>query len=396
MKVAMVDKCLSPLWYSWYLSRALSEQLPLGSLEFYAPKRKCWRIRPGNTVLKPTWSPWLFPFEIFKEVVRSGVDVVHIQFEFNTFGPIYTSLLFPLLLLLLRLTHAKIVVTVHSAIARYMVSAGVLEEIAPKGLYIPRLYGFIFVTLLALYRLIGALSQGLVVHNRTIERWLATDYKLNRSRIRVIPHGIDDDKPSVKPDRVSFWRGRLAGEKVVLFFGVLSPRKGLGFLLRAYADVLKSQPNSVLVIAGLEPPYYRGYAKELESLIEKLKLDGHALLTGFLPSEDVHALFSIASVVVLPYTYSIAASGPLSFAIQHGKPVVASNTEILGEELRDGETALLLPVDDVVAMSNAIETLLSDESLGVKLSRNLALKARKESWRRVAQMTVELYQGLLA
>ncbi|MFQ6085477.1 MAG: glycosyltransferase family 4 protein [Candidatus Bathyarchaeia archaeon] len=395
MKVAVVDKCLSHLWYSWYLSRALSRRLPPGSLEFYAPKRDPWKINPGTTNVKPTWSPLLFPLEIFREVVKSQIDVVHIQFELNTFGPLLTSLLAPLLFLLLRLTRAKVVVTIHSAIPWHMVSSGIVGDIAPSGrarafvVMLPRL---VFAVMLAINRSIGALSHAVIVHNRTIEGWLTADYGVDPDKIHIIPHGVDDTLPTMSGERVELWSSRIGPRDLLLFFGVLSPRKGIEDLLRAYAHLLPRHPDSLLVIAGLEPPYYGGYSKSLEALATELGVSDHVLFTGFLSSEDVHALFSIASIVVLPYTYSIASSGPLSYAIQHSKPVIATRTEILDEELFNGRLASLAPVGDRAALAASIEELLDNDGLRDKLSRELGSQVRVRSWKRVAEMTIELYR----
>lgn len=394
----MVDKCLSQLWYTWYLCRELSKQLRQagGVLTFYGPKHERWCTRPGYTNLKPTWSSWFFPFEIFKEATRDGVNIVHLQFEYNTFGPLSTSLLFPLLLLLLsllRLRGTKTVVTIHSSAPRRFLGTNIMKNIFPSGIRIPvpAFWRIFPIFIQALYRLVGIFPHAIIVHNRVIRNWLIKDYGIDSNKIHVVLHGVDDAKPDIKRSTIRFWQRKLAGKRAILFFGTMSPRKGLEHLLQIFLEVLKTVPNSMLVLAGLESPQYRGYVKRLESLAEELGLGDHVLFTGPLPSDDVHALFSIAPLVVLPYLCSVASSGPLSFAIQHHKPIVASRTEILSEELLDGETAVLVSIRDHRGTAKVLETLIKKDVLRSRLSKNIGIVAKERSWAQVARKTIDLY-----
>ena len=141
MKIAIVDRYA---WYSWNLSKVLSESLGRnGSVFFYGNKRRNWAMSPGKTILKPTWSPYLYPFEIFREALRDKPNITHIQFEAITFGSPYTCVLLPLLLFLLRAVDTKIVVTIHGVVPRnigkdvvgYLMPALVPPLIAPLKLF---------------------------------------------------------------------------------------------------------------------------------------------------------------------------------------------------------------------------------------------------------------------
>ena len=86
------------------------------SILFYGPKVRLNKFYPKSNFknTKRIWSQTLFPFQIFRQAIVDKPDLVHIQHEINTFGPLYTNLFFPFLLFLLRLTRSKVIITEHS------------------------------------------------------------------------------------------------------------------------------------------------------------------------------------------------------------------------------------------------------------------------------------------
>jgi len=180
-------------------------------------------------------------------------------------------------------------------------------------------------------------------------------------------------------------------KRVILYFGVLSPRKGLEYLLEAYAKIAYKYPDCVLIISGFEPAYYKGYTRTLKRLVEKLKIEERVICTGFVSYEEVHELLTIAKLVILPYLYSTSASGPLSLAIQYHKPTIVTNTEFFREALKNGEEAILVSPKNPEMLSLAITTLMEDEDLAAKFTKNLRVKAENWSWEKVARMTLKLY-----
>jgi glycosyltransferase involved in cell wall biosynthesis len=149
-----------------------------------------------------------------------------------------------------------------------------------------------------------------------------------------------------------------------------------------------------LVIAGFEPDYYKSYQKKLEALTLEMGLGHKIIFTGFIAEDIAHTLFSMAEVVVLPYAYSLSASGPLSIAIQHRKPIVATKTTFFKETLKEDYNALLVPPMDSESLAVAIEKLLSDASLRERLSKNINFEAEICSWDKVGKATLEAYTSI--
>jgi glycosyltransferase involved in cell wall biosynthesis len=235
------------------------------------------------------------------------------------------------------------------------------------------------------------LSSAIIVHGHCFKKWL-TEYGIKNCY--VIPHGIMESREGcISSDSKTRINNRTT---YILFFGVLSPRKGLENLLQAFSEVLKGEDknNVKLIIAGDEPPYYRGYKKKLINMTSSLGIKNKVIFTGYVSDDHIDELFQQAEIVVIPYPYSASASGPLSLAIQHGKAIIATATEFFTEELCNGEAALLVSRGKPEDLAKAIKLLITNRDLRNRLVEKTRLVAKEKSWKKVAQKTFELYQEI--
>jgi glycosyltransferase involved in cell wall biosynthesis len=388
IRIAIVDRFPFASWYSWSLAKELAKLLGEGDLLFlYGPRDRAYSTE-GNIIYRAVWSPHLYPFQIALQAARDRVKIIHIQFEFITFGPLYVSPFIILLLLILRLLKIKTIVTLHGPIFPRNIEKEVISSLMPSSTKVPKilLSSYIWLT----YRLISKLSSAVIVHANVFRRWLAEHGIHN---CFVIPHGVHVD--FLHNVRVTLNEGSSACEKIILFFGVLSPRKGLETLLQAFSIVINALPNVRLVIAGDEPAYYRGYKKELEDMVKRLGVSGKVSFLGRISDEEIEDLFYQADLVVLPYLFSVSASGPLSLAIAYGKPVIVSRTEFFEEIFGDACALIFFPPKDYRMLAQRIIDILLDKDHTKQISRNIKERAIEFSWKKVAFLTLKLYERLL-
>jgi glycosyltransferase involved in cell wall biosynthesis len=337
--------------------------------------------------VKDIWSESiLYPFQIFREVLKDKPDVVHVQHEFNMFGPMSTALIFPVLLLLLRLSGAKTVVTLHAVVTPGEVDA----EFATKFAFPRSLWLLLRIVIAAIYHSTLYLSPRVIVHAMVLKHELERAYSGNSERICHIPIGVEEVPTKVVPGK---WTKLLARKKVILFFGYLGERKGVEYLVRAFREVSMYHADWTLVVAGGVLPYSGPYVGRLTKLISDLGIEERTifLTTTPFPPDELHELFHLAEFVVLPYTMSISGSLVLSFAMQHGKPVVASDLGVLSEEIGYGQVGLLCKPADATDLFKAMDNLIADPYKREKFALNMKQKALSRNWPWVAQKTYELY-----
>lgn len=262
-----------------------------------------------------------YPFQIFRSVIkrRNDVDVLHIQHEYFLFGGVISAVLFPLLLLLLKLLRKPIVVTLHGVISLRIIDEEFLKDNMVSG--VP----FIFkLGVLALTRLIAFFADFLVVHEEFFRQVLINEYRVDGSKVWVIPHGVEEPSIIIDSDRAKEILG-VGGKKVLLIFGYITGYKGIELLIDAF-DLLKSDESYVLFIAGGEHPRLKGkrkYQEYLRRLRERAaKVSDRIIFTGFVPENMIPIYFSAADLVILPYKYKFSASGPESLAVSYKKHVI--------------------------------------------------------------------------
>jgi glycosyltransferase involved in cell wall biosynthesis len=386
IKVAFVSRLYPLTHYSLYLGRGLAN-INDGGLDLVFYRSKSERVKLDKLRVKDVWSESIrYPFQIFREVLKDRPDVVHVQHEFNMFGPASTALMFPVLLFLLRLSGSKTVVTLHAVVTPAEVDA----EFARKFAFPKYLWPLLRLVIAAIYLSTLSLSLRVIVHAVGLKHELERAYAANSKRIWHIPIGVEDAPTQIVSGK---WTELLTGKKVILFFGYLGERKGVEYLIHAFREVSMRHADWTLVVAGGILPYSGPYVDRLTKLISKLELEDRTifLTTTPFPPNELHELFHIAEFVVLPYTMSISGSLVLSFAMQHGKPVVASNLGVLSEEVGYGQVGLLCKPADATDLFSAMNTLIADPYKRQKLALNMKQKAMDRNWPTVAQRTYELY-----
>ncbi len=207
-----------------------------------------------------------------------------------------------------------------------------------------------------------------------------------RSKIRAIPHAPD---PLFRPERSKKSFERLVREyglrkPYLLYVGTLEPRKNITRAIEAFAKVAHRFPDHFFYLVG---GLGWKYGETLRALA-RLGLGDRVRRLGYVPEEDLPALYSHADLMVYPSLYE-GFGFPVVEGMACGVPVLTSKSSSL-REIADG-AALLVDPYDVGAMAEAMERGLNrgrerDELIARGLSR-----AGSFSWERTAAETLEVY-----
>jgi len=139
---------------------------------------------------------------------------------------------------------------------------------------------------------------------------------------------------------------------------------------------------------GLPHPELAHY----KDLVNELKRSKKIIRLGFVPDEDLVALYNLASVYVQPSFYE-GFGLPILEAMASGCPVVSSKTQAL-VEIGEG-AALFADPNDSKDMAEKINTVISDVKLKEKLITTGHQKVRQFSWEKVAKETLAVYRSIL-
>ncbi len=180
---------------------------------------------------------------------------------------------------------------------------------------------------------------------------------------RVIRHYIGVDIDRFVPSSVA----ARAGNRYVLSVARHADKKGLDTLLRAFAQVAPRFPDVRLVQVG-----HGRLTPMLHALTAELGIASRVDFLGAQSSDTVRALMQDAFAVA--HTSQTAADGDqealgivLNEASACGVPIVATRHGGIPEAVLDGETGLVVPERDVVAIAHALTALLADPGLAFRL-----------------------------
>lgn len=172
----------------------------------------------------------------------------------------------------------------------------------------------------------------------------------------------------------------------------LEPRKNLPHLIRSFVHLITehSHLDINLVLIGSQ----KHKRSEITNLMEELKeYKDKIIFTGYVPDEDLSALYSGATSFIFPSLYE-GFGLPILEAMQCGTPVICSNTTSLPEVA--GDAAILVNPKDQDELCQAMLNILTDSDLRQKLKNKGLEQAKKFSWKKCAQETVEIYKTIIS
>jgi glycosyltransferase involved in cell wall biosynthesis len=173
----------------------------------------------------------------------------------------------------------------------------------------------------------------------------------------------------------------------VLFVGTIEPRKNLGRLLEAFALLRRKGRPERLVLAGQLGWKY-------DSLLRQIDESGASQavrLLGYVPDEDLPALYNLARAVAFPSLYE-GFGLPILEGMACGTPVLTSNRSSMAE--LSGEAALQVDPTQTEALAAGLEQLVADEAVREHYRAAGLARAAEFSWARAAEETVRVYEGL--
>ncbi len=321
------------------------------------------RVRPPGRVLasplplnKTLWMQAILPFQ----VQRVGVDLCHFT---NGVAPLFCSV--------------PMVVTLHDASL----------WLYPQYHY-PR-------RLLAMRPLIPWVvrrARAVITVSESARRDLVRVLGLPTSKVHVV---YEAPAPCFRPLPPGRWQARLRARyglpaRYALYVGTIEPRKNLVRLIRAMSLLHTGyRLDCGLVVVGP-----RGWKdRAVFDTVARLELADRVRFLGYVPTEDVCALYNLADVFVFPSLYE-GFGLPVLEAMACGAPVITSQVDALAE-VAGGAAALVDPRDEG-HIAAAMARVLTDGAYAADLRASGRARAAQFGWARAAAETLAVYRHALA
>ncbi len=209
-------------------------------------------------------------------------------------------------------------------------------------------------------------------------------------RVQVIYGGVDARFAPVE-DEATLQRMRdtyAGGRPYVLAVGTLEPRKNYPGLIRAFARARQqARLPHALVIVGRKGWVY----EPIFAAVDALNLHEDVLFPGFVPDEDLPALYSAADVLVTPSFYE-GFGLPALEAMACGTPAIVSDVSSLPEVV--GDAGLRIDPRDEDGLADAIARVLQDSALRAALRQAGVARARQFTWEGAARELLAVYAHL--
>src|SRR5579863_3348119 len=298
----------------------------------------------------------------------SNVDIVCLQHEFGIFGGPAGSHI----LAFLRELRMPVVTTLHTVLKEPRTDQRrVMQELI-------------------------SLSSRLVVMTERGRQMLEDIYHAPPAKIDLIAHGIPDVgfvDPTYFKDQFG-----VEGKVVLLTFGLLSPNKGIEYVLNALPQILVEFPDVVYIVLGATHPnelreHGEAYRVSLELLAKKNKIEKSVIFyNDFVDLENLKEFIGAADLYITPYLNEAQiTSGTLAYTFGAGKAVVSTPYWHAAELLAE-DRGVLVPFHDAPAISREVIALLRDDTRRHAMRKNAYRIGREMVWSNAAQMYMRSFE----
>ncbi len=176
-------------------------------------------------------------------------------------------------------------------------------------------------------------------------------------------------------------------DRVVLYFGLIRPYKGVEVLLNA-AKHLKDIQNLKILIVG---EIYSG-SNSIIQQIKKLPPNMVRLVNQYVPNDEVSTWFRAADIVALPYL-SATQSGVVPIAYSCNRPVIVTNVGGLPEIVLDKESGYLIEARDSLGLAHSIRQHFIENG-NPSMKDGIKKMKQKLSWSTYASELIKFIESL--
>jgi len=221
-------------------------------------------------------------------------------------------------------------------------------------------------------------AEKIIAVSNYTKRMMINKYAVSPKKILVIPNAVKQKK--LPP------RKKESKKKYILCLGRVTYQKGIPYLIKAAAKVVKKESNVRFLIAGEGDIKYKN---KLKKEIRRLGLENHIIFLGYVRDRDYY--YRKAHIFVMPSVSEPFGITPLE-AISNGTPTIISKQSGVSEVLK---SCLKVNYWDSEDLANKILFLFRNKKAYNKLRMDGLKEVRNFTWEKIAKKTFDVYRKML-
>lgn len=283
-------------------------------------RKKTHIVNKQLTVLR-VWkrnSPLSLPVILSNVIKYNRIHMVHIQFDFETFGGATASMFLPLLIGALKLLGKHVSIELHHV--PFDITTIKRQHKGKPQFFKETLNR----ALLMFYRSIGFLCDKVIVFEEDLRERLTN--AIPEEKLIVLPMGVHE-QPVLNKRAAKRKLGIKPDQFVLMSFGFFDWHKGTDWIAKTMQELKLSKVN-LLLVGGQNPSlkYTQNYRTFYRDIM-KLSIQGKKSIkvVGFVTDKHMAMYYSAADLVIFPYREFLSAPTAVTHALSFRKPVVFSN-----------------------------------------------------------------------
>jgi len=245
-----------------------------------------------------------------------------------------------------------------------------------------------------LYQLINWTEQSIKksAHIITVSNFSKTEiekkYHINSERITIAYNGVEESqKINLKDQQKTLSKYDLQSKKYYLYLGTLKPNKNIPFLIRSFAEFLKTTDQETkLVVAGKKGWLF----DEIFKTVKQESVESNIIFTDFINEDQKTTLYLNAKALIMPSIYE-GFGIPVIEAMKLNTPIISSNIPPLKEVIENNGFYF-----DPGNQEELVHQLINFEKLAPseikKITNKAKIRADFFSWENTAKSVISVFE----
>lgn len=245
-------------------------------------------------------------------------------------------------------------------------------------------------------------ADRIIVVSETLKKWFEKEYDIPSEKTNILPLGanvINSNQNALIKIRDKY---NVSSSPLLVCASALTLWHGVEVLIRAIPYIKNEFPDVKVIITGGHQSDSASVIRhrQLGTIAKDLGVQNSVIFTGWVPREELIAILKGADIGVDPRISSpnkILGFSPLKGFeyMACGLPIVVSDTPETREIFKNGETAILIPPNDAIGLSEAVIRLLSDKHKAYQMGLNAKEVFEKRfTWKKRAKDLIKVYEDI--